>query len=140
MGDQVEREARVAVFADEVALEEGAAGDEVAVCEAAEEGDTDVGREVDQFGVLEPGAGGDHNVAAGAEVGDGFGEDAGEAEEQAVEADLGEVAAVEDRAVAVVAFVDAIASRECFEARSSKLEVGRRTGRTGGSRSLWVDR
>ena len=113
----------MALFADEVALEEGAAGDEVVVGGAGKESDAafgwgeagvaaageDLGGQVDEFGVFAPGADGDDDVTAGSQVGDEVGEDAGEAGEQAVVADVGEVAAVEGVAVAVEVLVDALA-------------------------------
>src|SRR6185436_12708012 len=100
--------------------EERAAGDVAArVGDPAEQGHTaldrdeagvacagfDLGGQVDQLGVFPPRAHGDHDPAVGAQVGRGEGEDAGEPGEQAVVADVGQVAAVEQVTVAVVALV-----------------------------------
>ncbi|WP_409185944.1 hypothetical protein F9C11_17525 [Amycolatopsis sp. VS8301801F10] len=71
-------------------------------------GDTasdDLRGQVDQFGVLAPRAHGDRDVPAGAQHGRTPGEDAGGPRQQAVVADIGEVAAVERVAVAVVVLV-----------------------------------
>jgi hypothetical protein len=120
VGDEVQGQAGVALFADEVALEEAASGDEVMLGYAGEERDAsldgdqagvdtageDLGGQVDQFGVLAPGADGDRDVPAGSQERRGAGEDFGEAGEEAVVADVGEVAAVEGVAVAVVELVD----------------------------------
>lgn len=68
---------------------------------------SDLGREIDEFAVFAPGTQGDDDVPAGAEVGGGSGEDSGEAGEEPVVADVGEVASVEGVAVAVEPFVHA---------------------------------
>lgn len=119
--DEMEGKSSLSLFADEVALEEAAAGHECVVGDASEECDAafgevqsgtksalvDLGWEVDEFGVFAPGAEGDDDVAAGAEVGGGGGEDAGEAGEESVVADVGEVASVEGVAVAMEPLVHA---------------------------------
>ena len=78
MGDEVQRQPGFALFADEVALEEAAAGDEVVLGHAREQRDAsldgdqagvraageDLGGQVDQFGVFAPGADGDGDVPA----------------------------------------------------------------------------
>jgi hypothetical protein len=108
----------LALFADEVALEEAAAGDEIIVGEAREQryaafdrdqagvgaAGEDLGGQVDQFGVFAPGADGDRDVPSGPQVCRGGGKDFGEAGQEAVVADVGEVAAVEGVAVEVVVF------------------------------------
>lgn len=107
------------MFADEVALEKTAAGDEIILGDPSEQGDAalngheagvdaageDLGRQVDEFGVFAPGAQGDHDMPAGPQERDGGGEDFGEAGQKAMVADVGEVAAIEKVAVAVVVFV-----------------------------------
>jgi len=117
--DEVQGQAGVALFADEVALEEAAAGDEIILGEPREQGDAafdgdqagvdaagqDLGRQVDEFGVFSPGAQGDHDMPARSQERRGGGEDPGEAGQQAVVADVGQVAAIEKVAVAVVVFV-----------------------------------
>ena len=122
VGDDVQGQAAVALAADEVALEERTARDVAAgVGDPAEQGDApldrgeagvaaaggDLGGQVDQLGVFPPRPDGDHHVAAGAQVAGGEGEDAGEPGEQPVMADVGQVPAVKQVAVEVVAFVDA---------------------------------
>ena len=79
MGDEVQGQAGLALFADEVALEEAAAGDQIMFGYAGEQRDAaldgdevgvdaageDLGGQVDEFGVLAPGADGDGDVPAG---------------------------------------------------------------------------
>ncbi len=98
MGDEVQGESGGALFADEVALEEAAAGDEVVFGDAGEERDAafggdesclaaageDVGGQVDEFGVFAPGAQCDRDVPAGLEEDGGVGEDPRESGEESV--------------------------------------------------------
>ena len=65
----------------------------------------DLGGQVDQFGVFPPGPHGDHDPPAGAQERGGEGEDAGEPGQQPVVADVGQVPAVEQVPVEVVALV-----------------------------------
>ena len=90
--DEVQGQASVALFADEVALEEAAAGDEIILGEPGKQGDAafdgdqagvnaageDLGGQVDEFGVLSPGAQGDHDMPARSQERRGGGEDFGE--------------------------------------------------------------
>ena len=76
MRDQVQRQSGVASFADEVALEEAAARDEVVLAGPCEQGDAaldrdqagvvaagqDLGGQVDQLGVFAPGSEGEGEV------------------------------------------------------------------------------
>lgn len=78
MRDQVQRQASFALFADEVALEEAAARDQLVLCDAGKQGDAPLDREqarrgaagddlrweVDQLGVLAPWSDRDRDVAA----------------------------------------------------------------------------
>jgi hypothetical protein len=109
----MQRQSGLALFADEVALEEAATRDESVLRDASEQCDApldgdqtgvlaagkDLGGQVDQFCVFAPRADGDGDVPARPEVAGQSGEDAGEPGEQPVVADVGEVPAVEGVAV-----------------------------------------